>query len=115
MEGGARMSCAPPVSKTGENTPIYMESYAMSNANTTSEGIDRTRRSFFGAAAMTIAAAQLSMIGSPDAQARESKLPSITLGKNKSFGPIKQVDAGLLNVGYAEVGPADGPPVILLH
>ena len=32
-----------------------------------------------------------------------------------SFGPLKQVDAGLLNIGYAEDGPADGPPVILLH
>jgi pimeloyl-ACP methyl ester carboxylesterase len=32
-----------------------------------------------------------------------------------SFGPLKQIDAGLLNVGYAEVGPADGTPVILLH
>ena len=32
-----------------------------------------------------------------------------------SVGPLKQVDAGLLNVAYAEDGPADGPPVILLH
>jgi pimeloyl-ACP methyl ester carboxylesterase len=28
---------------------------------------------------------------------------------------VKQVDAGLLNIGYAEVGPASGPPVVLLH
>ena len=32
-----------------------------------------------------------------------------------SFGPLRQIDAGALNVGYAEVGPADGPAVILLH
>jgi pimeloyl-ACP methyl ester carboxylesterase len=32
-----------------------------------------------------------------------------------SFASLKQVDAGVLNVGYAEDGPADGPPVILLH
>jgi pimeloyl-ACP methyl ester carboxylesterase len=32
-----------------------------------------------------------------------------------SFAPLKQVDAGVLNIGYAEDGPADGPPVILLH
>ena len=34
---------------------------------------------------------------------------------NASFGPIKQINAGLLNVGYVEAGPSDGTPVILLH
>jgi pimeloyl-ACP methyl ester carboxylesterase len=41
--------------------------------------------------------------------------PAIKPGTDGSFGPLKQIDAGLLNVGYAEAGPADGPPVILLH
>jgi pimeloyl-ACP methyl ester carboxylesterase len=36
-------------------------------------------------------------------------------GTSTSFEPLKQVDAGLLNVGYAEAGPAGGPAVILLH
>jgi len=35
--------------------------------------------------------------------------------KNTSFASLKQIDAGLLNVGYAEAGPPNGPPVILLH
>jgi pimeloyl-ACP methyl ester carboxylesterase len=34
---------------------------------------------------------------------------------NHSFGSLKQIDAGVLNVGYAEAGPTDGPAVLLLH
>jgi hypothetical protein len=40
-----------------------------------------------------------------------SDLPTIRSGTNTSFGPIKQIDSGLLNVGYAESGPANGPAV----
>jgi pimeloyl-ACP methyl ester carboxylesterase len=36
-------------------------------------------------------------------------------GTNTTFGALKQIDAGLLNVGYAEAGPTDGPSVMLLH
>jgi pimeloyl-ACP methyl ester carboxylesterase len=84
----------------------------------TSEQIDQYRRRFFGTAAITIAAAQLGMIGSVAAQfdkAKSARLPAIKPGTNTSFGSLKQIDAGLLNFGYAEVGPADGPAVILLH
>jgi len=34
---------------------------------------------------------------------------------SSQFGPLKQVDAGPLSVGYAEAGPGDGPVVLLLH
>jgi pimeloyl-ACP methyl ester carboxylesterase len=42
-------------------------------------------------------------------------VPGIKPGTNKSFGSLKQIDAGVLSVGYAEAGPIDGRPVILLH
>ena len=32
-----------------------------------------------------------------------------------SFGPVQQIDAGPLDVGYVDVGPPDGQPVVLLH
>ena len=88
-----------------------------------SQDINHDRRRFLGTAAMTVAAAQLGMIGSADAQpsttspadATSVKLGTIKPGTNTSFGSLKQIDAGVLNVGYAEAGPADGPAVILLH
>ncbi len=36
-------------------------------------------------------------------------------GTNTSFGQLQQINAGVLNVGYAEAGPTYGPAVILLH
>ncbi len=41
--------------------------------------------------------------------------PATTPGGGTSFRALKQIRAGVLNVGYAEDGPADGPAVILLH
>jgi pimeloyl-ACP methyl ester carboxylesterase len=82
------------------------------------EEINRDRRSFFGTAAMTIATAQLLLGGAADAQPGESKaanLPTTRPGTHTSFGALKQIDAGVLNVGYAEAGPANGPAVILMH
>src|SRR5712671_7895055 len=84
----------------------------------TSETIDRQRRRFFGAAALTLAAAEFGMIGSAGAQAGKAKstgLRTTKPGTHTSFASLKQIDAGVLNVGYGEAGPADGPPVILLH
>ena len=80
-----------------------------------SERIDYSRRRLFGVAALSAAVAQLGLIRAGQAQTKSSGLPAIKPGTNSSFGPLKQLNAGLLNVGYAEVGPADGPAVILLH
>jgi pimeloyl-ACP methyl ester carboxylesterase len=66
-----------------------------------SNTINHDRRRIVGAALMTIAAAHVGRVRAADTQ--------------RSFGPLKQLDAGLLNVGYAEAGPAGGAPVILLH
>ena len=80
------------------------------------EPINHRRRNFLGAAAATFAAAQLGAIGTANAQGNAPPaLPAVKPGTHTSFAPLKQIDAGLLNVGYAEAGPADGPVVILLH
>jgi pimeloyl-ACP methyl ester carboxylesterase len=76
------------------------------------------RRRFLGSATVTMAAAQLGIFGSPGATAADAgrkTLPPIAPGAHTSFGPLKQIDAGLLNIGYAEAGPADGRAIILLH
>jgi pimeloyl-ACP methyl ester carboxylesterase len=82
------------------------------------EEINQQRRRFISAAAMTAAFARLGVSGSVQAQADETSratLPAIKPGTNTSFGALKQIDAGVLNVGYAEAGLAGGSPVILLH
>jgi len=76
------------------------------------------RRHFLGIAAMSVAGAGLGMIGSVNAQSKKTdaaRTTSIKQGMNTSFGTLKQIDAGLLNVSYAEAGPVAGPAVILLH
>jgi len=79
----------------------------------TSDEIDEPRRRFLATAAGTIAALELG-IETANAQTPR-QLPAIKPGTHTSFGSLKQIDAGVLKVGYAEAGPADGPPVFLLH
>jgi len=71
------------------------------------ETIDAQRRRLFGAAAATGLAAQLGLLGSA-ARAQ-------TVQPHTTFAALKQVKAGVLDVGYAEAGPADGPVVLCLH
>jgi pimeloyl-ACP methyl ester carboxylesterase len=70
-----------------------------------------SRRSLF-APALTLAA--LPLLGKSSV-VRAAPLPDLKPGSNTSFPALKQIDAGLLKVAYAELGPAGGPPVILLH
>ena len=69
------------------------------------EEIDHDRRRFLGGALATMSAAHLAMAGGAEARPTAPQ----------AFGPIKQVVAGALDVGYAEVGPAGGPAVLLIH
>jgi pimeloyl-ACP methyl ester carboxylesterase len=72
-----------------------------------------TRRRFLGAAAVTIAGAHLGAMNGTEAERAE--LLRTNPRTNTSFGPLQQINAGLLNVGYAEAGPVSGPAVVLLH
>ncbi|MEH2519295.1 pimeloyl-ACP methyl ester carboxylesterase [Bradyrhizobium sp. AZCC 1610] len=78
---------------------------------------NQTRREFIGAATAALAtgigltgtaAAHLSLAGVTDATTR-------TLAISASPEHLKQINAGLLNVGYTESGPVSGPAVLLLH
>jgi pimeloyl-ACP methyl ester carboxylesterase len=72
------------------------------------------RRRFFGIAAMTVAATQFGMDKIANA-ASPMVSAAIKAGGHTSFAALKQIKAGVLDVGYAEAGPADGPVVLLVH
>src|SRR5437879_8981932 len=76
------------------------------------------RRRFLGITAMTIAAAHLGtrdVAHAPSRTTPPAALPTMKPGTHMSFDALKHSEAGVLNVGYAEAGPADGPAVLLLH
>jgi len=68
--------------------------------------VNPIRRRMLVATIMTLAAARVRSVAAADAP---------TINTKGSLGQLKQVDAGLLNVGYADLGPSGGRPVILLH
>jgi pimeloyl-ACP methyl ester carboxylesterase len=83
-----------------------------------SEAISNDRRRFFGTAIMTLAAARFGATRFSD-MSIGTMTPETGIAvagpTGSSFRSIKQIDAGVLNVGYAEAGPANGRPVVLLH
>jgi pimeloyl-ACP methyl ester carboxylesterase len=87
------------------------------NMTNPSEPMNQNRRRFLSTAAMTLAAAQFGMLGCAQSKEETSVIAAspVKPEANTSFAPLKQIDAGVLNVGYAETGPPDGPAVILLH
>jgi pimeloyl-ACP methyl ester carboxylesterase len=83
-----------------------------------SEEINSERRRFFGTAAMALAAAQFGVVGAADARGSQPIPESEASSRaetNTSFAPLKSIDAGVLNVAYAEAGPPSGPAVVLVH
>ena len=78
------------------------------------ERINSSRRGLLAGAAMSATSA-LGIGGNAGAQSSQAVSTRPSTGAGKSFGPLKQIDAGLLDVGYAEAGPPDGPVVFLLH
>ncbi|WP_409473875.1 alpha/beta fold hydrolase [Streptomyces sp. HC307] len=72
------------------------------------------RRSFGKIVGVGAAGATLAGWSSGSAAAVGGTEPAAGAG-HTSFGRLKQIRAGELNVGYAEVGPARGPVVICLH
>jgi len=88
------------------------------NATRTPEENGYDRRRFIRNAAISVAAAKLVTMGLANAQSSTTDMANTGTngaGSRTSFAPLKQVNAGVLNIGYAEDGPADGPVVILLH
>ncbi len=76
--------------------------------------INLDRRRFFGIAAMTVAAVEFGAATLANAQTAAAS-PARKIGGYQSFETLKQINAGVLDIGYAEAGPANGPAVLLLH
>jgi pimeloyl-ACP methyl ester carboxylesterase len=74
-----------------------------------SKDTQHTRRSFLGTAAVSIITAEMALRGTAHASVDTPQ------GSDRRLAPIQQLKAGLLDIGYYEAGPRDGPPVLLLH
>lgn len=74
-------------------------------------------RSFLGTAALAILASQAGISTSAQAQSPQPQLVQAVASdaSHEPWGSLKHIQAGDLDVAYAEMGPADGPVVILLH
>lgn len=79
--------------------------------NISSEPLDRNRRGFLCGSALLA----VTVMGGV-AQARKgSASRGAIMQTSSSFGPVRQVDAGVLSIGYVEMGPASGAPILLFH
>jgi alpha-beta hydrolase superfamily lysophospholipase len=74
-----------------------------------SRDTQHNRRSFLGTAAVSLVTAEMALMGTAHASVDQPQ------GSARRFVPIKQIRAGVLDIGYHEAGPSTGPPVLLLH
>lgn len=80
--------------------------------------IDRQRRGILGVTALGLAAIPFGAVASAQSKTSgpgSSPPAAAGRGSHTSFSALKHIRAGELDVAYAEEGPADGPPVLLLH
>lgn len=77
--------------------------------------IDERRRHLIGAAAMGFAFAEFGMTNQAASSGKGGQTASSATATLNSLKVAQQIKAGVLDVGYTELGPAEGPPVILLH
>jgi pimeloyl-ACP methyl ester carboxylesterase len=81
--------------------------------------INVPRRSFLGSAAVCVAvselAATLPAFGQSAGRPSAARATSASRAAPKFLEPLKNIDAGVLNVGYVDIGPVNGAPVVLLH
>jgi pimeloyl-ACP methyl ester carboxylesterase len=83
-----------------------------------SEEINSDRRRFFGTAMLSLAAGRFGLTRfakMPIAEIPAERGITSTQSESMLFDSLKQIDAGVLNVGYVDAGPANGPAVVLLH
>ena len=78
--------------------------------SSSAETVEQTRRHFLGTAAAAVLALELGTTMVARAATTITSNPA-----SESFGSLKQVDAGVLSVGYVVMGPENGPPIVLLH
>jgi len=97
-----------------KNAGISAARSVQARSFTMSDQTLQSRRRFVGTAAITLAAGHQGLPSVASARPA-SGARGVAQAAARSFAPLKQIRAGLLDVAYAEDGPADGPVALLLH
>ena len=79
------------------------------------ETVNTRRRLILGTTLASLSLADLGFSALAHAQSAPDAPPAKRTAGVASLGTIHQIDAGVLNVGYADLGPKNGPVVFLLH